>query len=539
MNYINEYFEYIKAVFLKDYSKYLNEETRLKIENMTNVFKIDNETKYKIFVSEKINICLNIDEYVIENNLMSDKDLKDISISGKIYVKYLIDNKENINKLILSVLLKPIVTYFIGKDDNIYKAGVIDSIVHDLQNKYNLTYKQPYPSKEMEIINKLIDIVGENIIYKSILNNNLSLLENSYNNIINSEIEDNPFEIISKEFSKEYDTYYKRIGKVYFSDTLYDYENIDYCNGLKEMNKITSSKENKTNVKIKRFYSAKECIDNLINHRILFDTMEQLLLNNSLIEIENMIDRIEKNNIDNDYNKLLQLENKLLPLTEKMWMKTLTHPISYESGNYFNFLVGKPEISKITSVNFLTDRHLKNITGNLKYNYGFIYKLSPNNIIYSSSEYILSRIVDDNTYNEFIVSVEDTKIEIDNQDDSKLLTPEILLKKSIKNNNVNGELLLYNPTPVGIFTVSDEHSLDYEKAQMLSDKYELPLIQINKNLYTNSSKNRQKKYIKEISKSKRSINIKETKKPFSEIIREIRNNLLFEKETEEEFKKTL
>ena len=47
---VNEYFNYIKAVFLREYSKYLTQEKQEKIKNMNNVFKINNESKFKMFV---------------------------------------------------------------------------------------------------------------------------------------------------------------------------------------------------------------------------------------------------------------------------------------------------------------------------------------------------------------------------------------------------------------------------------------------------------------------------------------------------------
>jgi hypothetical protein len=51
---------------------------------MNDVFKIDYDSKFKIYVSEKIILCLNIKDFIIENNLVNDGNLKDISIDGRI-----------------------------------------------------------------------------------------------------------------------------------------------------------------------------------------------------------------------------------------------------------------------------------------------------------------------------------------------------------------------------------------------------------------------------------------------------------------------
>lgn len=530
---LNQYFNYIKTVFLRDYSKYLEEEKIKQIENLNDVFKIDLESKFKIYLSDKINICLNIEDFINDNRLNNDADLKDISIDGRIYVKFLIDNKNDPERLLLSIILKPIITFFVGKNMDIINNGVIDMICNDFVNKYNITYKMPYESKELEIINLLKNIVGETVIFKTVLNNNISLLENSYDLVAFESNEE--FIDIYKDLNNEYQIFAKRIGKVYYSDTLYDYQNINYKKEKDILNKIIKNKYKKDDTKKERLLSIKKCIENLKKHLILFDNNERLQLDNAEVEINNFINQIDTSEdiAKNSYERALNIENKLMPLTEKVWIKQLTHPLTYKEGLQFCFLIGNSESLPITEAKLITNNHLKNVNNKLKYNYGYIYKIN-NNIIYSSSKDILVQ-VNNETNSDNIITYNGINIEIDNQKDSKLLTPEVLMRENIKNKD-NGKVLLFNPTIIGIFVVYDnEFSTDYKKAVELSENMELPIVKINRNLYQLKEQIKETKPLPKI-KHKNHI---EKKIRISDKIKLFKNNILYETEELEEFKKSI
>ncbi len=533
---LNQYFNYIKTVFLRDYSKYMNEEKIKKISELNDIFKIDDESKFKIYVSDKINICLNIEDFIDDNRLNNDADLKDISIDGRIYVKFLIDNKNDIERLILSIILKPIITYLVGKNDNVIYMGIIDAIVNNFESKYNITYKKPYESKELEIIEILKNITGETVIYKAVLNNDISILESAYDLVADESNEE--FNELYKSLNNEYQIYTKRIGKVYYSDTLYDYQSISYKKEKDVLNKIIENKFKKDDTKRDRFLSIKKCIENLKKHLIIFGNEERLLLDNSEIEINNLINQIgiNEDNLDNYYLRALDIENKLMPLTEKVWIKQLTHPVSYQEGSQFCFLIGDKNNQTITESKLITDKHLKNVNNKLKYNYGFIYKMS-DNIIYSSSKDILVKEVSSETTSDNLIDYNGIKIEIDNQKDSKLLTPEVLMREDIKNRD-SGKVLLYNPSVIGIFVIYDnEFNPDYKKALELSENMELPLVKINRNLYQVKEEQKKEIEIKEpIRKQKQHI---EKKTKISEKLKLFKNNILYDEEELEEFKKAI
>ena len=94
---------------------------------------------------------------------------------------------------------------------------------------------------------------------------------------------------------------------LYYSDTLYDYENINYNSILQELDKIDNYHSNDINTKLYRVESVKACIENLKNHLILFDSHEQFMLNNSSIEIENIINKMNPSNVEKYYLKLIHI----------------------------------------------------------------------------------------------------------------------------------------------------------------------------------------------------------------------------------------
>ena len=56
---LNEYFEYIKTIYLNEFSKYMNDKTRDRITNMTNVIELNSELSFKLSVTDKLTFNLN------------------------------------------------------------------------------------------------------------------------------------------------------------------------------------------------------------------------------------------------------------------------------------------------------------------------------------------------------------------------------------------------------------------------------------------------------------------------------------------------
>lgn len=515
--YLNEYFNYIKTVYLYEYSKYLTENKINKIKNMNNVFKIDNDSKFKIFVSDKITVCTNIEEYIDENNLNNDKDLKDISIEGRIYVKYLIDNKDNVQKIILETILESIIKYFIGNCNNVINVGIADLIVNNLKQKYNLKNIRPYESKEAMIVSQLKDFFTEEVLYRSVLNNDAEILKNKYNEYIKNELYGLDYNNLIKELNKEYFNYYKKIGKVYLSDSLYDYEKIDYGYILTEMNKINKYHNNTVNSKINRIKSAKDSIFELKNHLFLFTSSEQIMINNGLIVIETILEKINSNEFEILYKKFEKIENELFPLVQKLWKHEINNPLFYEEDEYFKFLIGGISNNEFVEVRLISKEQLDIVSSKIK-DYGFIYL--PNNIVYLSTKNFLYSIDSNNN------------IEIDDTSDSILLTPQIIINNNIELKMLSGKILLKNTKPSGIYVLSNCDKNNYDKALLLSDKYELPLIKIKNKIIKNDNSiqlenNTKKEEIK-----------KQVKIPFSIRMKNLGKKILYEEEIEE-FKKVV
>lgn len=482
-DYVNQYFKYVKAVFIREYSKYLSPETVLKIQNMENVFIIDLDRKFKISLSEKIMLCLNIKDYIIENNLVTDGNLKDISIDGKIYVKYLLDNQNNLEKLVLEIILKPILLYFIENENSVITNGTIDEIIEEFEKKYNIIYKKPFKSKEQEVADKIKNIVGNDIFYKAVLNNNFDLLEKYYNMNVESEIEINPFKKLNKELNKEYENYYKRKGKVYLSDSLYDYENLNYNFLIEKINRISNTRISKNDVIKNRLISAKNSVESLLSHRILFENKEQINLKNCLIEIEILISELNVISINKIVEKLLEIENKLFVLTERLWQKQLTHPYNYNEGGHFNFLIGKKDECKIKETILINNSLIKKV--DIKNGIYYIYQMRDGSLVYASSkDFLINTVVPIKENNELIFS-NNEYYEIDNQQDSRLITIEVLTKDIIKNNSYYGKVILNENSRVNAILViyDNDYDINIEKAKLRSEEFALPLIKIDKKKY--------------------------------------------------------
>lgn len=471
LNYLKQYFNYIKKIFLDEYSPYLNYDRINEIDHMDCVFKLDDEAQFKIFRDDKINIGLNVAEFIDSNNLNNDAGLKDIDISAKIYIKHLNDNKNDINRAVLSVILKPIICHILNIKNEVISLGTVDLIIENLCEKYRIKYMTPYPSKEAEMVKMIFQIIDEKTIYEAVLNNRI-------NNLKDTTIYDVRLGDILDSLNNKYDIYAKRIGKVYYADTLYDYQTIDYQKEKNQILNIIDIKEKNNNTKKERLVSMINSLRNLKKHSFIFDNTEQQKISTCLEKIEELNETERVSN--EDYQYLLNLEDTLVPLVNRLWNNQLTNIEEYNGHSSFSFLVGNELNKDYVQAQLVTDNHIRNRSNRLRNNYGYIYKLE-NNIIYASSKDILisKNVVD----NENTVTFRDIKLDIDNQRDTKIMTPDILIRDDIKLKH-NGSVILYKPTAIAVFALIDnEFSTDYAKAEELSSNYELPLIKINRNIY--------------------------------------------------------
>lgn len=489
-NYLNEYFNYIRTVFLNEYSRYLNPDRITRIKELTDVFKVNLENKFRIYCNEKINVNLDLKGFIEENELNTDFNLKDINIEGRIFIKYLVDNQDNLKEILLSQTIRPMISYIVSYND-ILANGLVDTIVLDLKEKYKLPYKFPYESKEANIIRELSEIIPKSDLMRAILNNDFKNVITIYNQ--NIEYDTIDFETLVIELNKEYDHYAKKIGRVYYTDTLYDYQNIDYSSILKSISKVQTKKQFQIDIQKNRFLSAKNSLQTLTNHLILFNQTEQHQIKTYLIELDHLINKVMTDSIhlDTYYQRLLELEESAYPLSEKLWLSNITYPLNYINGGQFSFLIGdiNKDNKKVIETRLFTEQHLIHLK-KMSLKYGIIYSLKSNAIVYASSTDILITNVNEESIinSSNVIKVDDSLIEIDNQADSKLITPDLILKSNIRDNELRGKVVLNssNVYPSSIYCIMDEEGdYNYGKAKELSDMYGLPLVVIPKKLYPN------------------------------------------------------
>lgn len=532
---INEYFNYIKTIYLNEFSKYLQENTKQFIKESEDIFHFEEDLTFRVTNQKKIIFYLDLKTFVEENNLTDENNLKDISENGKSYISYLIENQENVYEVIKSKILKEIIYYFCQGNPDVITIGTIDSLTEYLGDKYKLPYEKWIPSKEKEVSNYLKEIVGEKILLSSVLNHEESYIKKAYNLYVEeNELED--YDSLKTSLNKTYKNYYQKIGKVYFVDSLYEYENLDY--GITSRSKqIREEKQNLSMMQLKRLISLKESLLEIESHPFLFSYSEKISIKNSLIEVDKIFEAVLKDGKDHildhigeQYQKIIKLEKMSFPFSQKVWEATLTSVDQYKQGEYFHFLITNSMNSEIVEATYITDNDLINIKLS-RNDYGFIIEPINDGIIYASSKDFLYRDYSgENNYqpNYNTVYVGENPIEIDNQEDSKLVTPNMIEKDNIKQNMIQNKILIQKNLcrTVGIFAFSDEleDSPSYNKAELLAEEYQLPIIKISPRSYFNGV---------EDSKVRMNIHIKltETKKEqksFFEKIKETKDKLFYE-----------
>ena len=92
---MNEYFEYIKVIYLNEFSSYMTKSTRKEKKAMNDIFEWNEELMFRVIQDKKIIFHLNLPKFIEENDLKNEETLVDISVQGKDYIHYLIENENN------------------------------------------------------------------------------------------------------------------------------------------------------------------------------------------------------------------------------------------------------------------------------------------------------------------------------------------------------------------------------------------------------------------------------------------------------------
>lgn len=493
---LNEYFEYIKVIYINEFGKYMTSDTKKRISDMNDVFELEEELKFKIIVDDHIKFNLNLSKYIEEHNIKNE-NVQDLSDESQEYIKYLIKNENNVMEILKNKLLHQILILFIRPENSVISLGTINIIEDKLASKYKLPQEKFFESKEKEVALYVSQIVGEEYLFSGIINADEKIIEANYNLYIENE-ED--YENFTKKINKIYNEYHKKVGKVFLTDSLYEYEKLDY-NLYEKTKKIQEGKKIVNLSRLKRLLSINESLINIKAyfdvHQILLTALEKKELDSWILEINKIIERIKKDgkdkiadNVSIEYNHILDIENDCMKFVIKIWQNELTNPFHYKLGDSFNFLLSTCE-EDIIEATYISSEHLKNIK-TLKSSYGYIYEPLDDGLIYSSTDDLLYKKYDSNNYkkNYNTIYVKNGPIEIDNQDSSRLLTPSMILRQNLKSRLIQNKVLLdsskVHKLAIYCFVEDDlKNSSNYNKALELAEKDDLPIIKIYKEVYFN------------------------------------------------------
>ena len=470
---LTEYFEYIKTIYINEFRKYMTEETFNKINGFHDVIELDAEREFKIIQNDKITFNLDLETYIEENKLKDITSLNDLNDASKHYVQYLLDNEHNIYEIVKNQLLYQIIIYFTQNKDDVISLGTAKIICDKLVQKYKLPYEDIIPSKEKEIALFVKEIVSEDVLLKGIINKDSKEIEKNYN--LYSENEN--YKSFTNQLNDKYANYKNKIEKIYLTDSLFEYEKLEYSK-VKNIELIKNRKKDLNDDKLKRLSSIKMALLNINAHKILFNAMERAELENYIIEINKIISKLMQygktnlsNYIDEEYSKMLEIEEAAKNYANKIWSNYTTSLKNYKETREFNFIVSTELKNNEIKASLVTSEMLRNIK-NVDLKYGYILELKDNAVQSVTSD------KKTNTLNKSILS-----------------TPNMVINANVKANKLENELSI-NPKKVyatGIYCFVDDDYLNnssYLKAVELSEEDNLPVIMINKNEYYFENKNK-------------------------------------------------
>lgn len=474
---LNEYFEYIKTIYLNEFSGYMNEETKLRISRMTDVIELNPELSFKISVTDKLVFNLNLPKYIDENRLKDNNSLNDLNEYSVEYINYLVKNESTVFEVVKNKMLEKVITLFTQNKHDVVTIGTVNMICSKLVEKYNFPYENIIPSKELEVARYIKKIVGEDVILSSVINNDSKIIEE----VFDSYSSNTKYESFRENINNTYNAYHKKVGKIFLPDSLYEYENLDYKLD-KNLSKVQEEKNSDNINKVKRISSIKISLLNMYSHKILFNMYEQKVLESAIIEVDKVLHQIMPNQneltvdmIDKEYTHVIEIEQDVKKLASRIWINSLTSLDSYTNGSNFNFLVSTENDKNPLEARLISSEMLENIK-NVDLGYGFILEPIDDSVLCASTK-------------DFSYKKTDDSVEIDKKDESILVTPNMIINNNIKKKNIDNKVLL-NPRKVymtGIYCFTDdnlENSSNYLKAQELSEDYNLPIITINSKDYS-------------------------------------------------------
>lgn len=258
-------------------------------------------------------------------------------------------------------------------------------------------------------------------------------------------------------------------------------------------------------------FSSRQDIKTYVN--IINDILEEI---QNLKEDSNMISQQKENynKIEELYKKVLMIEDNLSTDIEKVWKERETPISEYSKDGEFSFLahVITSEEFDLKNMNKLCMSYITNRTLTLPYGeYGFIYPMKIKNVDSMSNEDSGSWLISKKDFIEqglpkkwqYTDSIDENGRRIYYEEPatvSKLILPQTMEKQTIDTNaKLNGEILNYDNVmsyneivitnkdkdimPNAVFVKDIKQNKEaYLKAKRLSEKLNLPLIEIDKSI---------------------------------------------------------
>lgn len=458
---IKQYFNYIKQMYLKTFDKYLTDKTKNRIINMSyEDIECDLESDFDMRVNGTIHYKLNINSFIENNNLLNE-DLKELSLEEQENVKYLIKNKDNVIQIVKDTILENVFLLFMPNRD-ILSCGLSTYLAKKIAPQCNLNSLNIY-YKEANVIEVLIELLSEKVVLKSILNGDTKELGLMYDSYVTKG--DN-FKNIYSLLEHEFQHYYKNKNKIFYIDSLYNYSNLNYENIINKILLIKTSKEKMKNITLSRIESISDCVQELNRYMILLREPEKNSLYYGSLNLKRIL---EKKEFLQYTDEIFKIEHELKSIVDYIWNYYINYEGEYDSNSNYWFLIqnyNQIKDDKYQVMNLITNDHLKVPNTKNRYKYGFIYKIKSGAIKYSSPERIIFK--EDNN-----------NIEIEEQTYSSLLTPRNLLLQTLEKKQEYNSVLVdkENVTRRAVYCIcKSDKDPDYEKAQELANKYEIPFI---------------------------------------------------------------
>lgn len=455
----------------------MDKNVKNEIVNMKPNFELRDELSYKIHVhDDRITFNLDLERFIKENDLTNERNLIDLNEESKNYINYLVENKDKVFDVIKNNLLESFILLFTQNRKDVVTLGTTKMISKMLSYKYNLPNENIIHSKEEDVACYIKDIVGKDILLCGVINRDKTIISNTfdaYSKSIN-------YESFTEKINKIYEKLRKNTNKVFLPDSLYEYEKIDYELD-KNLKNVKEEKIMDKKNKLKRLTSIKRSIVSMQSHKFLYSALEQRQLDSALNEINGILNKIALNKnssidlIDREYEAILDVEKKINKLIIPIWNNYLTN-IKNKTTN-FNYLVTTQILDDVIEAKLVSSDIFDEIN-RIDLKYGYICALSDDAIIHASTK-------------PFNYKKNEDGYMIDNESESILQTPQMIMQSNITNKTLNNKILLdKNKTRfVGVYCYLDDeldNCPNYLKACVLSEDNDLPLVILNQEQYENN-----------------------------------------------------